>query len=182
LFVFDDSAAEYNVKTENKPSKTFTAEFSHCHLMSRLPCNEPDCFDGSDVTMYTSFILSFQRIIEDKCTNDVDRFYYLLHYTKGKAHDLVLSCNGPSPLESYRKARELLRETFGDEFIIAHTYLEKLENWPSVASDDLKALTDFSVFLSSICNMMKNMSYFSQLNSLKEIKNVVMKLPYDMRK
>ena len=53
--------------------------------LSQLPNNEPDIFDGTDITKYHSFILSFERTIESKCISDEDRFYYLQRYTiKGK--------------------------------------------------------------------------------------------------
>ena len=57
-------------------------------VASRLPCHEPKVFDG-DVAEFRPFMLSFNRIIERVCDNDDDRFFYLLKYTKGEAHDLV---------------------------------------------------------------------------------------------
>ena len=93
----------------------------------------------------------------------------------------MTSCNSSSAEGGYRKARALLHENFGDEFLIAHKYLEKLDAWPVIAPEDVSALDKFHTYVSTCLNMMENMNQLNQLNSLKEIKNLVMKLPYNMR-
>lgn len=147
-----------------------------------LPNNEPDTFDGKDVTKYAPFILSFERLIASRCPNDADKFYYLLKFTSGTPHDLVLSCNSDIPSEAYAAGWNILDKNYGDELVIAQRYIEKLCNWPNVPSENVTALGDLRTYLTTCNNMMKKMSYLSQLNSWKEIKIIVMKLPWDIRK
>ena len=42
--------------------------------MSLFPNNEPDTFDGTDITKFNSFVLSFKGTIESKCISDKDRY------------------------------------------------------------------------------------------------------------
>ena len=151
-------------------------------VLSQLPHNEPEIFDGNDITLYQSFVLSFERTIETRCEDSIDRFYYLQKYTRGRPRELVLSCNRKDATNSYSEARALLHGNYGDEFQIAHKYLERLDNWPTIASESVVALDEFVTYLTMCDNMMVNTNYLNQLNSLKEIKNIVMKLPYDLRK
>ena len=146
-----------------------------------LPCTEPESFDGSDPTSYKSFILSFDRTISQRCTDNADKFYFLLKYTKGKPHELVASCNFKDPKIGYTKARKLLEEHYGNEFNIANSYLEKLENWEPIEAENGEALNDFALFLSHCATMMQDMTALNQLNSLREIRDIVKKLPWNLR-
>lgn len=152
------------------------------HSMYRLPFNEPEKFDGTDITKFQPFVLAFERTIASRCSNYVDRYYYLQRYTGGRARDLVVSCNGGDSRTSYEEAWKLLQENYGDDYLIAHQYLEKLDQWPAIAAEDVSALGDFYTYICTCNNLMKNMNHLNQLNSLKTIKDLVMKLPYDLRK
>ena len=130
--------------------------------LAQLPNNEPAVFDRSDITKYRTFIVSFDRVIETLCTNNFDRYYYLQRYTSGRLKKLVLSFNNEDPSNSYQQARKVLQKNYGDEFLIAHKHLEKLDQWPSVASEDVSALDELATYLAVCNNMMGNMSHLNQ--------------------
>ena len=98
--------------------------------LALLHNTEPESFDGEDITKFSSFILSFERTIETRCTNDTDQFYYLQKYTKARPRELISSCNGIDSTKAFAQARRILLKNCGDEFRIAHKYLEKLQTWP----------------------------------------------------
>lgn len=150
--------------------------------LARLPQNEPEIFNGDDITKFPSFILAFDRTIVARCPDDSDKFYYLQKYTEGRPRELVASCNRDDPSLSYSEARRQLQENYGDEFKISHKYLEKLEQWPDIPAEDEHAMEDFNVFISTCLNLSKKFDYFSQLNSLKELKLLTLKLPWGLRK
>ena len=155
-----------------------------CSNQSRaiLTSSEIEPFDGKDITQYNFFILSFERAIEQRCIDPIDKYYSLLKYTKGQANELVKSCSGLDPKSSYDLARKTLKETYGNEYNISNCFLEKLENWPQVENEDSEGLEDLATFLRSCLNMMQSMSSLNQLNSLKEICDITSKLPFDLRK
>ena len=149
---------------------------------AELPKEELQIFDGKDVTKYPSFIANFTRIVHNKCDNDADRLYYLEQYTSGLAHDLVLSCNNRDALIAYSRAINVLEEEFGNEHKASTAYLEKLDKWPTIKSEDGEGLRNLSIYLLTCLNNMGDSSALTQLNSPKEIMSVVNKLPYELRK
>ena len=150
---------------------------------AELPNRQIPVFDGSDPTVYKSFITNFDRTIHDKCQYASDALYYLDQYTSGSANKLVNSCITIQNSDlAYQKARRLLHEEFGNEFKTATVFLEKLEKWPAIKSEDGKALYELSIFLITCENVLENITGMNQLNSPKEIMAVIMKLPYELRK
>ena len=136
--------------------------------LSQLPCKEPDFFDGEDILSYRTFVLSFERCINEKC-NEREKYYYLLKYTKGDAHKLVMSCQGSDDKTNYHEARKLLHKTYGNEYVIAGKYLEKLHSWPEIRSEDPTSLTAFARFLTTCLNLMDQMKPLNQLNRRRDI-------------
>ena len=155
-----------------------------CRYMHNIGISkpEPEIFDGEDITKYKPFKLAFNGMVEQIGVTDRDKYYYLEKYTSKYAKELVRSCLTEDMTESYNKALSVLEKRYGSDILLAQRYLEKLENWPSIRAEDSKALDEFSLFLVSCSNMMSHITHLNQLNSWKEIKGIVMKLPFDMRK
>lgn len=155
--------------------------FKSMQVSANLPQHEPEIFDGSDLTEYQSFELTFQQTIEKKCENYDDKYYYLLKYTGGEANTLVKSCHNVKGKKAYLDAKGLLKEKYGNEYIIAQQYLQKLHNWEPIKAENGPELNKFATFLTAIENLMIKMSSLNQLNSPRDIKDIIMKLPYHMR-
>lgn len=81
----------------------------------------------------------------------------------------------------YLRAKGLLQEHFGDQYIIASTYMEKALSWANIKSEDVSALRDYSLFLRSCCNSMEDIQYFHELDTPSDMFTVVNKLPYKLR-
>ena len=143
-----------------------------------LPKTEPEIFDGKDLSQYRSFKNSFHALIETRCPEE-DKLFYLEKYTGGMVKQLVRSCYGNA--NAYSTAWSLLDEKFNNEFKIAESYLLKIENFPSIRNEDAVAYESFSVLLTTVKNAMGNISTLNQLNSPREIMNIVKKLPNNSR-
>lgn len=152
-----------------------------CQQKSMLPKKEIRSFDGSDLTLFKTFLLNFERVIEVKCSDDCEKLGYLEQYTSGRAGELVRTCCHYDPAVGFAKAKELLIKEYGNEFKISNAYIEKLDNWPKIASEDMNALHELSIFLLNCHHYLENMSLRNQLQSPKELWNIVQKLPYMMR-
>ena len=150
--------------------------------ISKLPNNEPPTFNGADIAEYRPFILAFERLIEKSCTSDEDKYYYLLRYTTEQANDLVNSCYSENTTDAFKQAKKLLETTYGNQYKLAQRYLDQLLNWEPIKSEDSKELAKFSAYLTTCLNLMSKMSALNQLNSWRDIKEIVMKLPFDLRK
>ena len=82
----------------------------------------------------------FENIIECKCTTDSDKLTYLEQYTTGQAQKLVQSCCNYDSTVAYSKAKQLLLSEYGNEFKVSNSYIESLNNWPVIKSEDSSAL------------------------------------------
>ena len=149
--------------------------------LSTLPKREMEVFDGRDITKFKPFMNSFRRSIEQKTDSSSDRLYYLEQYTTGLPNELVRSCCHMDPSKGYATAMKCLREKYGNEFDIANAFLDKIEAWPTIKSEDGPALEKFSVFLGSCMNYTEDISALNQLNSPKEMQVILQKLPYKQR-
>ena len=149
---------------------------------SALPRKEVQHFDGTDLTKFEGFIQSFKRVVENRCDDDADRLYYLEQYTKGAAHQLVKSCSYRDATKGYNAAMKLLQQEYGNEYVVAAAYLSKLEDWPTIKGEDAKALKELSVFLMTCESYMDEVSALNQLNGPKEIRNITLKLPFELRR
>ena len=170
-----------NINSEDKTVADTLLIVAQNQVKASLPKNEPRNFDGNDPTKYQSFIQDFKSMIERYCDSDSDKLHYLEKYTSGLPLELVKSCRHRDPTQGYKKALEILDQEFGNERLIASSYLEKLHNWKSIKNEDGKALQEFQIFLMSCNNMMSDYTSLNQLNSPNEIKEMVMKLPYKLR-
>ena len=164
-----------------KNQNEISSKVARFQQTSNLPKIELKSFDGTDITHFKTFIMNFERIIENQCSNDADKLHYLLQYTSGKAHQLVDSCKHFNSTVAYRKAKGLLTEEYGNEFRVSNCYIEKLNNWPTIKSEDATALQDLSLFLLDCLHYQDNMTYRNQLQSPKELLAIVEKLPYKLQ-
>lgn len=149
--------------------------------LTTLPKGNIEIFDGN-VLQYKAFIHWFDHIIEAKTDNYSDRLLFLIQYTRGKAQELAKSCQLIDDTKrAYIKARKLLDKHFGNDYRISCAYINKALSWPTIKNEDVKALQDFALFLRSCCNAMENVEYMGELDTISNMKNIVLKLPYKWR-
>lgn len=101
--------------------------------------------------------------------------------TKGHPKELVRSCQHMEPERGYNKAKALLKEQFGNEHRIASAYMERALSWPSIKSEDVKALRDYSLFLRGCCNVTEELQNLQELSMPANMLTLIRKLPYKFR-
>lgn len=60
-----------------------------------------------------------------------------------KTDDYSDSCQHLPPAQGYQRAKDLLKEHFGNEHKIATAYMDKSFAWSVIKSEDVKALLAF---------------------------------------
>lgn len=80
------------------------------------------------------------------------------------------------PDQGYTEAKRLLKERFGDKYKISMAYLDKALNWPTIKSDDTKALEAYALFLTNRKN-----DYLEELENAANMHTIISKLPYRQR-
>ena len=93
---------------------------------NRLPEIVIPKFSG-DPLDYDSFIRTFDARIASRTNDDSERMHYLDQYTSGIPKQIVHSCMHIPAGLGYVEARRQLDERFGDRFLLAQTYLKRLE-------------------------------------------------------
>ena len=132
------------------------------HKASLLPDLTIPIFKG-DPLEYKSFIRSIEHGVEGRTSDNRDRLQFLLQYTSGQPHELVKSCIHMEPSAGYAKAKQLLKEFFGDDYLIAEAYIKEALDWPIIKSEDGTALQSFALFLTGCSNTMTDISYMEDL-------------------
>lgn len=85
------------------------------------------------------------------------------------------------PQRGYNKAKQLLKDRFGNEHKLAVTYMDKALSWAPIKPEDGEALNSYSLFLTGCCNGMTDVSYLEEMNSATNMRAIVTKLPYKLR-
>ncbi len=127
-----------------------------------------------------AFLHSFEHIIESKTDDNEDRLHFLIQYTRGLPQELVRSCQHMTPSRGYQKAKQLLKKHLGNEYRISCAYIEKALSWPSIKSEDPKALQAFAL-LRSCCNGMDDLQFMEELDTVANMRSIALKLPYKLR-
>lgn len=109
-----------------------------------LPKTSLVTFDGNPLE-YWSFINAFDCCVGRTRVDDGAKLNRLLEYCKGKAAKVLRPCCLMKPEEGYIKARQLLKERFGNEYKIAESWVKKITEGAPIkpnSSDDLQDLAD----------------------------------------
>ena len=157
-----------------------TTMLVHQQCLASLPKRDIQIFDG-DPLQYNTFIQSFEQLVEGRTDNTEDCLHFLTQYTRGQPRELTKSCQHMTDGTGYVTAKALLKEHFGNEHMIASAYMEKIFSWPSIKSEDGKALQAYSLFLRGCCNAMKEVYNLCDLNTPANMLAVIKRLPYKLR-
>ena len=141
-----------------------------------LPRPEPEVFRGNPL-QYPTWIKSFETFIERKTKDPSERLYYLGRYTAGEAKEAVSGLLSLGSTDAYQKARKILTDRFGNQFMVADAFCKRINNWPRILPNDSQGLRRFSDFLEHCNTAMNNIRYLSVLNDPDENQKILRKLP-----
>ena len=142
----------------------------------RLPEVGLSKFHG-DPLEYDSFFRCFDSRVAARTTDDTERLYYLEQFTSGTPREIVRSCVHMPAYLGYSEARKRLDNRYGDKFLLAQSYLKKLDQWPVVRGDDVKRLDEFTTFLIGCRNAMLSTDGVKVLDFPSSLRLIVSKLP-----
>lgn len=144
--------------------------------VSRLPPPEPSVFTG-DPLSYPSWRSAFQILIEQKKIPVSERLHYLKRYVSGSVKDVIEGYFLLSTDTAYEEAKETLDKRYGDPFVIANAFRDKLEKWPRILPKDGTGLRKFADFLQQCQIAMQTTKSLSVLDDERENRKLLAKLP-----
>ena len=142
----------------------------------QLPHVELMKFDG-DPMKYYMFIRSFENSVDKDTIDYNSRLTRLMQYCTGKARCTSECCCVMNPEQGYLRAKELLKERFGNFYTILDSWVAKITDRPVIRPNDATALQDYADELQSCIETLRAMGKLSELNNQRSLVTVVSKLP-----
>ena len=116
-----------------------------------------------DPMQYNTFISQFNNKIIQYCSK-YECYDYLLQYTEGEAQRLVQTVATLDPRLRYQEALKALEKKFGNKDAVAHAYIQRALEWPTIKPNDGKALDEFSMFIEECKHAMVSIEAVNPLN------------------
>ena len=144
--------------------------------LNRLPPPEPSVFDGNPLK-YPGWKSAFQTLIDQKGIPSSEQIHYLKKYLSGPAREAIEGYFLLATEDAYEDAKRLLDQRYGDPFVVANAFRDRLDSWPKIPSRDGEALRKFSDFLRQCETAMQITGSLSILNDSRENRKILAKLP-----
>ncbi|KAL0147771.1 hypothetical protein M9458_056914 [Cirrhinus mrigala] len=102
---------------------------------------------------------------------------YLKSYLTGEARKAVEGFFYRSSKDSYESAWSVLKDRYGNPFVVHKANRDKLMKWPKIGPNDPLALRDFADFLKDCLEAMPHVKGLAILNDSEENHKLLKKLP-----
>ncbi|XDV46694.1 hypothetical protein PO909_014534 [Leuciscus waleckii] len=137
---------------------------------------EPTMFAG-DPLKFVDFWMSFTILIDRKPISASEKMLYLKGYLSREARKAVEGFFYRSSEDAYEGAWAVLKDRYGNPFIVQKAFRDKLMKWPKISPNDSLALRDFADFLKSCEEAMPHVKGLAILNDFEENRKLLEKLP-----
>lgn len=145
-------------------------------MQDTLPLPELEIFSG-DLLHYLIWLKSFETIIEGQTEKVSQRLYYLGKYTTGEPKEAISGLLLLETEDTYKQARKILSDRFGNPFLVADAYSKKINEWPKIPPNNGTSLRKFSDFLIHCQTATNTLKYLKVLDDQNENQRMVRKLP-----
>lgn len=144
----------------------------------QAPKVELSKFDGNPLK-YWEFIRAFESNVEKVIEDPAARLSRLNHYCIGPAKAALQCCMIMKPDEGYTKARERLKERFGNEFIIAKAWMDLVVKGPVIKPNQSAALQEMADNLSNCYHTLSTMGpeFSAEINTQLVLSQIIERLP-----
>lgn len=144
--------------------------------VNRLPVPEPAVFSG-DPLRFNDWKTSFQMLIDRKSIPAEEKFFYLRRYVSGAVKKALEGYFLLGTESAYGAAWKILEERYGNPFLIAKFFRDKLYAWPKVGPKDSLELRELVDFLQSCEAAIAQIKGLEVLNDCNENQKILAKLP-----
>ncbi|XP_063969477.1 uncharacterized protein LOC135157524 [Lytechinus pictus] len=119
--------------------------YNHSMMAMALSLPKPDMptFSGNPID-YWNFVNSFEVNIADRIHDSRLKVSYLIQFTSDKAREAIENCVLLDPDTGYSRARIILQDQFGRNYIVARAHLKKVINRSPLRTTDSQGLWDLA--------------------------------------
>ena len=144
-----------------------------------LPKLEIDKFSG-DPLEYQYFISVFKDSVEAKCKDPGKSLLRLLQYTKRPAKKAISHCAIIGGKKGLNEAKSILRERFGEPFMIAESIMNNLKTCSQARTPtEIRSLADE---LSAAVTTLSEISMLKEIDTQSSIKLIISRLPLHVQR
>ena len=140
----------------------------------KLPAAQLKTFDGNCLD-YWSFIRSFDDVVDSAYVEDSAKRTRLVQFCSGEAKRVVECCLSMSPNIGYQRARQLLKQRFGDSFRISNAWVSKVTGGPPVVGSG--ALQELADELLTCKETLSAMGCLAEVGNQDSLKKIIERLP-----
>ena len=137
-------------------------------------------FSG-DPLKYHLFINAFDSKIGCSSADDITKLMLLHENCQQKPKELVENCIGLGPDKGYARARELLKQRYGDDYTVSQAWVKKVTAGSFLGPKDYGKLLEFSDDLSTCVNTLTSMGYLAEVSTQQVMLSIASKLPSYLR-
>ena len=145
-----------------------------------LPKIELTTFSGNPVE-YIQFIRSFEGNIESRTSDPRKILSYLIQFCTGEAKRAIECCRLLDPTHGVLEAKRILRERYGQPFVIAQSLLNQIVTGPEIKSSDQKALFELANDMESCKLTLTELGYVSEINASYNLRRITNRLPRHLK-
>ena len=145
-------------------------------LEFHLPRPEQMKFDGS-AKNFQAFMSSFKCNIADKVADPSLKLTYLIQHCSGDAKKLIKDCVLLPTDSAYGVALEKLENRFGQNHLIARSYIDDITTGPAVKANDVNSLVSLADDMNNCQTVLSQLRFTSDLDSSGTLRSIVKRLP-----
>ena len=149
-------------------------------LEFHLPRPEQQSFDGSPKN-YKAFIASFHANIANKVDDPSLKLTYLIQHCTGDAKKLVKDCVLLPAEVAYDTALTKLERRFGQNHLIARSYIDDITGGAQVKPNDINALVTLSDDMNNCQTVLSQLKFTSDLDASGTLRSIVKRLPNNIQ-
>ena len=142
----------------------------------RLPKASLKPFDGNPLHFW-SFMNAFDSTVDRSSVSEGDKLTRLLEYCTGDVEKVLEPCAIMDPRQGYRTARQLLKERFGDDHVIARSWVDKVVDGPPVKPNNPKSLQALADDARCCMETLKAMNKVYEVESQDRMVKIMGRLP-----
>ena len=144
----------------------------------QAPKAELPIFDGDPLKYYV-FIRSFENSVERVVDNDTAKLTRLMQFCRGKALSLLQCCTFMEPAAGYAKAKELLKERYGNNCAISKAWIDKVTQGQVIKPNANGPIREYADDLRNCYETLKAMDRecLTEINASSNLLRLVERLP-----
>ncbi|XP_014671510.1 PREDICTED: uncharacterized protein LOC106812201 [Priapulus caudatus] len=154
----------------------------HRSLMEtlQLPKAELSYYAGEPLGFW-EFWRAFESNVDSAGVSPAAKLTRLLHFCTGEARRVIKACSVMDPAAGYTRAKQLLKERFGNSNRVAEAWISKVTRGPPIPANEPRQLRDMADELKTCYETLVAMDYARELQPQRVLLDIVERLPQFIR-